>query len=112
MPYIHVKTNTDASANAESIKSKLGDAIRTIPGKSEQWLMVELTPHASLWFQGSSDPAAMVEVQLFGNAPSSAYESLTSKISSILSSELSIPQDRIYVSFFPTSDWGWNGRNL
>ena len=30
----------------------------------------------------------------------------------LLSGELSIPADHIYVAYFPTDNWGWNGNNF
>jgi len=113
MPFINIKTNqTVSKAQQESIKSGLGNAITTLAGKSEQWLMVGIEPEYILYHQGSDAPAAMVEVQLYGGASGSAYSKLTGQISEILNSELSIPKNRIYVSYFATSDWGWNGGNF
>ena len=41
MPFINVKTNIPVSENAqEALKTRLGQAIEAIPGKSEAWLMV------------------------------------------------------------------------
>ncbi len=113
MPFINVKTNTAVSKNKEAaIKSALGEAITTIPGKSETWLMVGIEPEYTLYFQGTDEPAAMVEVSVYGSVPSSATNALTGKISSIISDELSISPSRIYVKYSQTPDWGWNGSNL
>ncbi|MBR1528059.1 MAG: hypothetical protein IJ642_02005 [Oscillospiraceae bacterium] len=113
MPFINIKTNQSVSkTQQEVIKSGLGNAISTLPGKSEQWLMVGIEPEYILYHQGTDAPAAMVEVQLYGGASGSAYSKLTGQISEILNSELSIPKNRIYVSYFSTSDWGWNGGNF
>ena len=113
MPFINIKTNQSVSkTQQEAIKSGLGNAISTLPGKSEQWLMVVIEPEYILYHQGTDAPAAMVEVQLYGGASGSAYSKLTGQISEILNSELSIPKNRIYVSYFSTSDWGWNGGNF
>ena len=41
MPFIQLKTNAEINENDEKlIKSKLGELITIIPGKSENWLMV------------------------------------------------------------------------
>ncbi|MBR1554446.1 MAG: hypothetical protein IJ644_03510 [Oscillospiraceae bacterium] len=113
MPFINVKTNQAVSkAQQETIKAGLGKAIATLPGKSEQWLMVGIEPEHILYHQGTDAPAAMVEVQIHGTAPSSAYSKLTGEISEILNSELAIPKNRIYVSYTGTPDWGWNGSNF
>lgn len=113
MPFINVKANVPvAQDKKESIKSALGKAITAIPGKSEGWLMVGIEPEYSLWFKGSDAPAAMVEVSVFGSASPSAYSTLTAKVTDILNSELGISPDRIYVKYFETSNWGWNGSNF
>lgn len=113
MPFINVKTNTSVSAEKEtSIKSALGQAITAIPGKSENWLMVDIEPEHILYFQGDNAPAAMVEVSVYGQPNSSAFNSLTEKICTILNELLSIEQSRIYVKYTATQDWGWNGSNF
>ncbi len=113
MPYINVKTNQQiADDTAESVKAQLGQAITAIPGKSEGWLMVGIEDGAKLWFKGDDAPAAMVTVSLYGGASSGNLSNLTGRITDILNSDLNIPADRIYVAYFPTDDWGWNGSNF
>lgn len=113
MPFINVKTNTAVSAEKKTaIKSALGKAITLIPGKSEAWLMVGIEPEYDLYFKGTDEPAAMVEVSIYGSAGSSALNALTASISDIINAELGVPQARIYVKYSQTPDWGWNGSNL
>ena len=113
MPFINVKTNCKLSEdNFTSIKSKLGQAITAVPGKSEGWLMVDIEDGHNLWFKGSDSPAAMVQVSLYGNASDNALTTLTSHITGILTSEAGISSDRIYVSYMMTDNWGWNGSNF
>lgn len=113
MPFINVKTNAQVSKDKETaIKSALGSAITAIPGKSESWLMVGIEPEHILYFKGDASPAAMVEVSVYGQANSAAFNSLTGKICEILNEQLSIDPSRIYVKYFATADWGWNGSNF
>lgn len=113
MPFIGVKVNTAVSkAQADAVKSALGQAITALPGKSEQWLMVGIEPDAILYFQGSDAPAAMVEVTVYGSASPAACDALTGKICGILETQLSIPAGRIYVRYGDTPNWGWNGGNF
>lgn len=113
MPFINVKTNVSVSPDKEeNIKSALGQAITAIPGKSESWLMVGIEPEYTLYFKGTKDPAAMVEVSIYGSADSANMSKLTEKISDILGVELAISPSRIYVSYMQTPDWGWNGANF
>lgn len=113
MPFINVTTNVKLPAEkCDEIKSALGKAITAIPGKSESWLMVGLKPEYTLYFKGSSAPAAIAEVSVYGSPSSSSLNDLTGKITDILSDNLAISPDRIYVSYSATGDWGWNGQNF
>lgn len=113
MPYINVKTNVRISPDKEeAIKKGLGLAITAIPGKSEGWLMVGIEDSFRLYFKGTDEPAAMVEVSLYGSASSNALSTLTSHITGLLYDNLGISTDRIYVSYMCTQDWGWNGSNF
>lgn len=113
MPHIHVKTNISVPETAQSVlKTRLGEAITAIPGKSEQWLMVSLEPESALWFQGTDEPAAMVDVAAYGGAPAEAYTALTARICELLDAVLSVDPARVYVKYTETPNWGWNGSNF
>lgn len=113
MPYIHIKTNVSMDEQTQVLlKTQLGQAITALPGKSEAWLMVELTAEAAIWFQGTDEPAAMADVALYGSAQDDAYDSLTARICDIVNNALEIPQDRIYTKYTETPVWGWNGSNF
>ena len=96
----------------EKIRAELGQAIRLIPGKSEQWLMLAVEGDKKMYFAGSDKPLAMAEVSLYGAADGECYNRLTGKITEILSKILSVPADRIYVRYSETEYWGWNGENF
>ena len=113
MPYIDLKTNVSVSEEKKTaLKSALGQAITLLPGKSEQWLMVGIQPDYSLWFQGSDAPAAMIHVEVLGAPNPSAYENMSAKLCEICAAELRIPQNRVYVCYSETANWGWNGSNF
>lgn len=113
MPYIHTKTNIKITKEKEvSLKSAFGNAISLIPGKSERWLMLNFTDSERLWFAGESSPAAMLEVELFGRTTDAAYDSLTEKLTEIVSAELGIDPSRVYVKYEEIKHWGWNSANF
>ena len=113
MPFINVKTNSSVSKEKETtIKAQLGQAITAIPGKSEDWLMVGIEPEYILYFKGSDAPCAMVEVSILGSASAGALTNLTSNITDILTNNLNISADRIYIKYTQHPEWGWNGINL
>ncbi|MCR5203063.1 MAG: hypothetical protein K6D02_08260 [Lachnospiraceae bacterium] len=113
MPFIDAKISVPVDADKkEKIKACFGNSITAL-NKTETWLMVGIVDNYDLWLGGNKlDKGAYVEVSLFGDAGSSAYEELTGEICSILSNELDIPSDKVYVSYHPVDNWGWNGRNL
>ena len=113
MPFINVKTNLPVDdLVAEQIKTQLGRAISVIRGKSEEWLMVGIQPDYALWFQGSDDPAAMVETAVYGGADPEDYDELTARITDILTALLPLDAQRVYVKYQECEYWGWNGANF
>ena len=60
-----------------------------------------------------TSPPPMLEVNVFGRSvPGSAWEKLTESIMAALNSTLGIPEDRTYIRYTATTDWGWNGGNF
>lgn len=113
MPFINVKTNAKLTAEqAEAMKAQIGEAITTIPGKTEGWLMVGFEDGYQLYFRGTPEPAAMVTVSVFGSPSAEVTDALTGELTAILNKTLGVPSDRIYVSYMMTNHWGWNGSNF
>lgn len=112
MPFIDCKINVQLTKQqVTEIKTELGKAISIIPGKSENWLMVNIQPECSLYFRGNNEkPTAMVSVTIYGSASPNAYNSLTSQINTILSSVAGI--EEMYVSYSETNNFGYNGSNF
>lgn len=108
MPFINTKTNVSIPMEKElSIKQKLGQAIRLIPGKSEAWLMLNFEGDSHLYFAGDGEtPCAFIEVKIYGSASSQDYDSLTGKITDIISSELNIAKNKIYIKYEEIAYWG------
>ena len=115
MPVIHTHVSVPTTPEQrEALKSAYGKAITAVPGKSEGWLMCPFEDNMPIYFAGDdSKPAAYVEVNVFGSSvPDSAWEKLTRQIMAALEQELGIPQDRTYIRYTATTDWGWNGGNF
>lgn len=110
MPFIDVKTSCALNEERiEKIKSELGRAIALIPGKSENWLMVNIDDNCNLYFKGTDDKnTAFVNVSIFGETSKSSCESLTAEICNILEKSAGIPSDRVYVKFEFSNMWGYN----
>ncbi len=114
MPCIQTKVSVKMTDQQEkTIKEQLGKAISLIPGKSESWLMLTFEDDCHIYFQGDGkQPAAFVEVKIYGKANGDAYDQMTAAITQILSNELQIAPNRIYVKYEETAHWGWNGNNF
>lgn len=115
MPVIHTHVSVSTTPEQrEALKAAYGRAITAVPGKSEGWLMCPFEDNMPIYFGGSDDqPAAYVEVNVFGRSvPSSAWEKLTQNIMAALNSTLGVPEDRTYIRYTATTDWGWNGGNF
>ena len=114
MPFINTKINTKLTkSQKDTIKSKLGQAITTLPGKSESWLMVGFEDDMTLYFKGSDEGTiAFVDVSIYGKASPSALNALTEKICSIYSEVLNMDPSKIYVKYQEVENWGWNGSNF
>lgn len=113
MPHITVTTNRPISAADEArLKAALADIISLVPRKSEKWLMCSFQGNQALWMSGTEDPAAIVDLKLFGKLPVDVFPVLVKKLTDLLAGALEIPPERIYVSCLETPYWGWNGTPL
>ncbi len=114
MPFINSKVSVKITEEQEKeLKSRLGEAIALIPGKSESWLMTGFEDEYHLYFRGdNSEPIAFIEVSVYGSANSSAFSKLTAEMTKIFGEVLGIAADHIYVKYSATYDWGWNGNNF
>ena len=114
MPFINTKTNVTISKEQEiTIKERLGQAISLIPGKSESWLMLAIEGDVPMYFRGEgAEPVAYVEVKVYGGATHEACNKMTAAITELFGEVLNISPDHLYVSYFGTEDWGWNGNNF
>lgn len=114
MPFIETKTNVSVSADQEkALKERLGQAIALIPGKSESWLMLAIEGDVHMYFRGDDSlPTAFVEVKIFGGNNPDAFRRMTAELTDIYRDILGISPDHMYIRYFGSADWGWNGNNF
>ena len=111
MPFIETKTSVSVSDD-QLVKLKNAFA-EIIPGKSEEWLMLNTVGDCKMSFRGDMiTPAAMIRVEIFGRAKSEEYDRLTAAICERASDILGVPSDRIYVRYEEADRWGFNGFNF
>lgn len=113
MPFIDSKVTTKLTPEKqESIKSKLGQAI-SIMGKPESYLMVGFEDEYELYMAGKKlEQGAFVSVRVLGQVNADASDRMTAEICKIYEEELGIPGQNIYISYFGTPNWGWQGSNF
>ena len=104
MPYIKVKTNVEIK-DKERLKSLLGKAITTIPGKEEWMTAISLEDNSTMCFSGSSSPCAVVDTLVNAGTNRSKNTDYGEVIVSTLSKELDIPRTRIYVIIQEQNFW-------
>ena len=113
MPFINLKTTEAISREAEDrLVADFGRLIEILPGKSDEWLMSELSGERRLFFRGEYAPAASLEISVFGKCRPEDYNRLTAAVSESVSRELSIRPDRIYVKYTECEHWGYDGENF
>lgn len=114
MPFISTKTNVSVTKEKETkLKERLGQAISIIPGKSESWLMLAIEGDVPMYFRGDdSQPVAFIEVKIYGSASPAVYENMTKELTGIYGDILGVAPDHMYIRYFGSSDWGWNGGNF
>lgn len=112
MPFININTNVPVDKAQEiAVKTRLGQAVTLLPGKSEQWLMVGFEPETPLYFRGDGEAKiAFVEVSVYGRIARAAADKLTAAITGILREELGIEQ--VYIKYGEVEIWGFNGSNF
>ena len=113
MPMIEAKVTMQLpSEKRDILKAEFGKAI-TIMGKPESYLMINLVDNQDLYFGGNKlDKGAYVEVKVLGGVDGGASDKMTAKICEILQNQLGIPGNAVYVSYWGTANWGWNGGNF
>ena len=107
MPFIDSKVSVKITEEQEKeLKTRLGQAISLIPGKSENWLMTGFEDDYHMYFRGdNSEPIAYIEVRIFGGPNKAAFQKMTEEITKIYG-------DHMYIKYSATPDWGWNGGNF
>ncbi len=111
MPYLKLKTNVPINKQQTSqLMGQLSQLLAKETGKSERYVMVELSADRDMIFSGDHEPLAYLECKSIGLTSVQA-KALSAAISRILQSDLQLSPERIYIEFSncPAEYWGWNG---
>ena len=110
MPYLKIQTNQELSASDQKALLEKASAIASRElGKPETYVMVTLDPPRPMLFAGTDDPTAYLELKSIG-LPTDSTKNLSAALCNLISEELSINKDRVYIEFANAERnmWGWN----
>ena len=110
MPYVKIETNKQINDVArQELLKKTSNFIGTLLGKPEQYVMVSLRLNSPMFFAGSGENAAFVELKSIGLHRNKCSH-YSKEICDFLEAELTIPPDRTYIEFrdMDGTMFGWN----
>ena len=110
MPLLNISTNSQVK-NEQSFLAKSSDFISSLIGKPENFVMVKLCDSLSMYFAGTDELCAFIEIKSIGSLVPSK---MSGTICEFFSHELAIPTERIYVFFqdVNSNQWAWNSRTF
>ena len=114
MPFIKSKVSCEMTTEQElALKRRFGKAIELVPGKSEEYLLLELEDSCRLWLRGErAAPIAYIEAAIFGNEGNFGYDAFTAEITKAFTEVLGIPSDRVYIKYEDITAWGVSGQYI
>jgi len=111
MPYLKIETNKKLDETAAQTLLKKASAFTAeLLGKPEKWIMVSICPGVAMMFDGSTDPAAYVELKSI-SLSQDACAALSKSLCDFLNKELGVSPERVYIEFWSINGkmFGWNG---
>jgi phenylpyruvate tautomerase PptA (4-oxalocrotonate tautomerase family) len=111
MPLLKIQTNAGIPEQQRvPLTERLSAALAGMLGKPERYVMVALEHNPDMLFAGNRDPLAYLELKSIG-LPAQRTKEFSALLCDLVSRELDIPPDRVYIEFSdaPRAMWGWNG---
>ena len=107
MPYLNIVTNQSIADEAALLKVA-SQTVSKASGKPESYVMIAVEAKSSMSMAGSDAPAAFLDYRALG-LPSDRT-AFSDALCSLISEQLSIAGDRIYISMTDSErqNWGWN----
>ena len=107
MPYLNIVTNQNIDDETAFIASA-SQTVAKAASKPESYVMIALEAKSSMSMSGSDAPAAFLDYRALG-LPSDR-KAFSDTLCSLISDQLGIAGDRIYISMTDSErqNWGWN----
>tara|TARA_Y100000589_G_C26641123_1_gene422097 strand:+ start:167 stop:502 length:336 start_codon:yes stop_codon:yes gene_type:complete len=110
MPLITISTSLVVE-DKKTLLEKSSQVLSELTKKPEMYVMVRLIDSLPMYFGGDHRPSCYVDIKSIG----SLNPSIMSKpITQVISSNIEIPEDRIYINFenIEASMWAWKSRTF
>ncbi len=114
MPLLKIHTNQPLDDAAQTtLLQKASAKVAGLLGKPERYVMITLDTGQAMLFAGNNAPLAYLELKSIG-LPNDATASLSAALCRLISEELNVAQDRIYIEFTNAERhlWGWDGHTF
>lgn len=111
MPLLSIETNQSLSEEkTASLIREASSTAASLLGKPESYVMVRITHNPAMMFGGTTEPLAYMELKSLG-LPENRTTELSAGLCELLSRQLDIPANRVYIEFANGIRhlWGWNG---
>jgi phenylpyruvate tautomerase len=116
MPLIQLDTSFVFSDQnkKQAITKMLSQMAAEGTGKPERYVMACVRDNVAMTMSGAPGPCALVTIKAIGGLSKSVNQALTAKVSQFLQKELSIPPNRVFVTFeeLAPTNWGWDGKTF
>ena len=109
MPYISVSTSVKIEEKKKLLE-EISILVSSLTNKSKRFVMAKLDDNCEMYFEDES-PCCYVEIKSIGSLNPSG---MAKPISNFVYEKMSIPIDKIYISFedMPASMWASNGKTF
>ncbi len=111
MPLIELDTSCDLSGadRREAVAKELSRLAASCIGKPEQYVMACVRDNVTMTMGGATGAAALVSVKSIGGLSKDVNQKLAAQVSPMLQKELSVAEDRVYLTFeeLDRTHWAW-----
>jgi phenylpyruvate tautomerase PptA (4-oxalocrotonate tautomerase family) len=107
MPYLKITTNATVSDQTNLLKIS-SQTVSKAAGKAENYVMIAIEDQTNMLMGGDNSPTAFLDYRALG-LPSDR-SAFSDALCSLITNELGISGDRIYISMTDSErqNWGWN----
>ena len=109
MPRLTVQTNIADSKISDELIRQLGAKVAQLLSKPEQYVAVHVLAGQRLFFGGTNEPAALIELVSIG-FPQDQTATISKELMTLLEDSLHIKADRMFLKFDDVAGnmMGWN----